>query len=1250
MIVALGSLESVAEVFSKPFHGSLHWRRLARRLRKQSWLSLLVLLCLSAYSPTLFGQVTGGTLTGTVSDPGGSVVPEAVVVATNLGTNSESRTKTTSAGLYVLPNLPAGIYTLSVEIAGFQKYVRTPIEVSQGRTIGVDVTLQVGRVTELIEVKAQAPLLDTATSEIGHQVSSRFVKELPLVAGGDVRDPERFMFILPGVSGDSWNAHVNGGQAFTKEITVDGVSNNLSTVQGSFFENSPPYEALAEFKLDTSNYSAEYGSAQAGITQYQLKSGTNNFHGSVFSSIRNEVMNANDILSNMGLSGEPPDAHGNAFKPPDKSWGIAASAGGPVYIPHVYDGKNKTFIFSAFEGATSRRGVFGARNTFPVQDFLQGNFSSLLGGPVGTDCLGRTVLSGQIYDPTTTRQATCTDGSEAFVRDPFLNNQVPIRSSIANNLLHFFPSIPGPQTTGNFAGTNGDLQVRKDIQYWLIKLDQTISQRHKLSASFNLTRRPREDTNGGGLPPPNPLTNWDNQKVTTKNGRLAYDFTLRPNLLNHFTFGYSRFNNPHFYINFHQDISQFGFKGLPRLDQGLPPISFASEGSFGYQSIGGAAPKNQVIENNFLLTDNLTWIKGRHSFKYGVEFRANRLNNHIFDSVGGSSGSFKFSPRQTRLPGFAQTGDPFASFLLGAVNTFQASEEVDAAARRRRFSWFVQDDYKVTRKLTLNIGLRHDIQYPTYDANNRSESFVPTLPNPGAGGLPGAIAYAGRGGFGRRFADTWYKGFGPRFGFAYAMTDKTVLRGAYGIFMGGSGFDDFFGIFNRDFYFTVDCSEDLNHRDPVFFIDDGPPANCLTPARQTADVENGKSLNATTPPGHIPKTGGLLPYVQQWSFGIQRQLTTNMSVDVNYVGAKGTHLHNEAIDFINQLDPRFISLGSLRSKPIGDPTVQALPEVQAFPVDPATGNHSPFAGFEALYGGGAILSQALRPFPQFRDIGTNLAPVGNSNYNSFQLSLTRRFSQGLSFITAYTISKTIGDSEQNLSGFNAYWNGTNLGTNTYDRRSERSVLSYDQPQLLTISAAYELPAGRGKRWLNRRGAVNQVLGGWQLAGTAKYARGFPMAVSQCDAFGCLGNGTIYNWLGGEASLSNPNIVQGQPLKNPSYNGTYQSQYVNPKAFTESFDTFGNAPRLLSRLRTPGQLAEDLSLLKTFPITEKVRFQFRTEFFNAFNRHRFAPSFTNYADTFIFFGGCGFGAPGTGCTLSTLADSPRAIQFSGRLDW
>src|SRR2546426_3609905 len=423
-MVGLNSLESGADVCSDAFRGDLRWRPLGKPFKTLCRLSLLFLLCLSVSRPALFGQVTGGTLTGTVTDPGGAVVPEATIVVTNLGTNTEYRTKTTSAGLYVLPNLPAGTYTLSVEITGFQKYVRTPIEVSQGRTIGVDVTLKVGRVTELIEVKAEAPLLDTATSEVGHQVSSRFVQELPLVAGGDVRDPERFMFILPGVSGDSWNAHVNGGQAFTKEITVDGVSNNLSTVQGSFFENSPPYEALAEFKLDTSNYSAEYGSAQAGITEYQLKSGTNNFHGSVFSSIRNEILNANDILSNMGLSGEPPDAHGNAFKPPDKSWGIAASAGGPVYIPHVYDGRNKTFIFSSFEGATSRRGVFGARNTFPVQDLLGGDFSTFLGPqlvlkqcgnpPPGQDpqpapcfdTLGRPANQVAIYDPESTRNVT----------------------------------------------------------------------------------------------------------------------------------------------------------------------------------------------------------------------------------------------------------------------------------------------------------------------------------------------------------------------------------------------------------------------------------------------------------------------------------------------------------------------------------------------------------------------------------------------------------------------------------------------------------------------------------------------------------------------------------------------------------------------------------------------------------------------------------------------------------------------------
>jgi len=331
-------------------------------------------------------------------------VPGVAVVAKNLGTNVEYRAQTTSAGLYVFPDLPAGNYSVSFEVAGFQKLIRSPIEMSQARTVGVDVTLQVGAVTQVLEVKGAPPLLQTASSEVGHQVSTKLVQELPLVAGGDIRDPERFMFILPGVSGDSFTAHVNGGQAFTKEITVDGVSNNLSTVQGSFFENSPPYEALAEFKLDTSNYSAEYGSAQAGITQYQLKSGTNNFHGSLFSSIRNDILNANDILSNMGLSGSPPDAQGNAAKPSDKDGGIAASAGGPIYIPHVYDGRNKTFIFSAFEGATSRRGVFGGRNTYPVEPLLHGDFSGLLGSQLQScgenkdqpcfDALGRPVDAG----------------------------------------------------------------------------------------------------------------------------------------------------------------------------------------------------------------------------------------------------------------------------------------------------------------------------------------------------------------------------------------------------------------------------------------------------------------------------------------------------------------------------------------------------------------------------------------------------------------------------------------------------------------------------------------------------------------------------------------------------------------------------------------------------------------------------------------------------------------------------------------
>ncbi|MBI1983604.1 MAG: carboxypeptidase regulatory-like domain-containing protein, partial [Acidobacteria bacterium] len=547
---------------------------------------VLFVVCLALAVTPSRAQVTGGTMTGTVSDPGGAVVPDASVVATNLGTNAEYRTRTTSAGAYTLLNLPAGRYSLSIEVSGFQKYVRSPLDITQGTTVGVDAVLQVGQITEIVEVTGAAPQLQTESSEVGHQVSQKFVQELPLVQGGDVRDPEAFIFLLPGATGDSWLGHINGGQAFTKEITVDGVSNNLSTVQGSFFENSPPYEALAEFKLDTSNYSAEYGSAQAGMTQYQLKSGTNLFHGSVYSSIQNEILNANDILSNMGQSGEPPDSAGNAFKPPRKGFNAAVSAGGPMYIPGVYDGRNKTFIFSAFEGATFRRGIFGAQNTFPVQDLLGGDFSGLLGASVGTDCLGRDVLAGQIYDPTTTQ--LCPDGV-TFVRDPFLDNQVPIRSTIAQNLLPHFPSIAGPQTSNNFPGDSGD-QVKKDIAYWLLKVDQNLSDRHKLSASFNLTRRPRLDTNGGGLPGDNPLTNWDNQKVTTKNARLSYDSNLLPNLLNHFTAGYSRFRNPHRGVHVGTDLAtQFGFQGLPRFDQGLPEIQFRN-GSFPYRDLGLAGP------------------------------------------------------------------------------------------------------------------------------------------------------------------------------------------------------------------------------------------------------------------------------------------------------------------------------------------------------------------------------------------------------------------------------------------------------------------------------------------------------------------------------------------------------------------------------------------------------------------------------------------------------------------------------------
>lgn len=656
-MVSVSLFESRGKVFPGSSPGELRWRDHREWARISSRVLLLFLLCLSPVSLPVWGQVTGGVLTGTVSDPGGAVIPDAKVVVKNLGTNVEYRTQTTSAGLYVLPNLPAGTYSLSLEMTGFQKYLRSPVQISQGTTLGLNVVLQVGRVTETVEVTAAAAQLQTASSEVSHQVSPKFIQELPLVGGGEARDTEAFMFLLPGVSGNSWQAHINGGQAFTKEITVDGVSNNLSTVQGSFFESAPPYEAMAEFKLDVSNYSAEYGSAQAGMTQFQMKSGTNNFHGSVFNSVGNDILNANDILSNSGRSGQPPDAQGNAFQPATRSWTIGLSAGGPLSIPRVYSGRDKTFIFSAFEGATFRQGVFGSLETYPVQSLLQGDFSSLLGASVGTDCLGRTVLRGQIYDPSTTR--LCPDGV-TFVRDPFINNQVPIASTIARNLITEMPVIGGPQTRNNFPGGGG--QPFRNIAHWLIKADHSISDRQKVIGSYNYAWRKRKHASGS-LDDEHLITRWTDQTVRTQNARFVYDFTLRPNLLNHFTLGYSRFTNPHFVASIGKDISRLGFKGLPRLDLGLPEINF-SGGSVAYSSLGRGGPRDDLVENNFSFSDNLAWIKGRHSLKIGLEYRASQLNDTNF---GDSNGSFNFRPFQTRLPGFAATGDPFASFLLGEV-------------------------------------------------------------------------------------------------------------------------------------------------------------------------------------------------------------------------------------------------------------------------------------------------------------------------------------------------------------------------------------------------------------------------------------------------------------------------------------------------------------------------------------------------------------------------------------------------------
>jgi hypothetical protein len=1254
------------------------------------FLAVTFLLFISAHS--LLAQTSNGAISGSILDSSGGAIVGAQISATGVETHSVYNTVSSSTGAYRLSDLVLGTYNISVTAPGFKVSELTGVVVQINTTASLDITLQPGNVKETLTVLADAPRIQTETSEMGTVVGTKEILELPLSlnASGQsfLRSPETFVFLTPGTQGPGTNgggssgiftSKLSGGQNFSTEVLLDGVSTTRSDSGSAFDQTAPSVEALSEFKVLTSTFSSEYGRTSGGIESFATKSGGNDYHGTAFDLFRNTSLDANSWINNFNGTPRPAD-HQNDF---------GGSLGGPVRVPKLYNGKDKTFFFFSYEQYRNNQGT-SSTETLPTQAELQtGDFSALLGPGLTTDgkpggpplinpCDGSQVFQGQIFDPSTTRTVTV-GGTQKQCRTAFVGNIVPKTSwdSVAVNTLGFLTvqADPARGLRNNFIFLSSQ-QIRDTTMTF--RIDQNWGAKNKFF--FSYSSRDQETPSAANSLPAPLNSNFFNSNFTHY-VRFGWDYSVATNWLNTFTIGLNRLNN----LSKPDSVNGTDWPALLGIGnahgQVFPQFSFNGPSNNGVGYSGWSTGSfNGHIPNSLVTSDNIRWITGRHSVSFGLEWRAYQYS---FLTNGNTSPGYSFNSFQTSFtPNDNSTGDPFASFLLGLPNQEQLSiTSLNPRLNSNYFAAYIQDDYKIRHDLTLNLGLRYDIDTPRNEAHAAQSNLSLTAPNAAAGGLPGALVYspvAVQGG-------TYFKDFGPHVGFAYAPTElfgrirNIVFRGGYGIYYAALFYDDLpTGTIQFSSGSTVQPTfTSADSFTPVQALSAGFPAFTLPKNSTDPTLLNGQNV------GYIANSYGRPARTQNWSFEIQKELTKDLILSLGYVGVKGDYLHTN-IAQVNALNPKFYGLGdALKLHIFTNPSESAA----ALTALGSVGVTTVPGWFQSLYGvGGAAagndtVAQLLRPFPQYLDIGGSnnskcscLENLGVSTYNSFQAKLERRFRNGLNLLASYTYSKTLTNADSAIPVFSGFASNQFAAQNPFNPLSQKALSYQDTPHTLVISYLYELPAGRGKAHFSQ-GVASKVLGGWAVSGVLRYQSGTPTVLN-----------TFVNSPPGTDGAFRLSIVPGVPILAPNHgsfnptitnttntikvaqpsgctenpDGTYSPQHVfingvdmgpstnnffncaafidpNPSSLiTTRGYIYGGAPLVLGNVRSPNYYNEDFAILKSTTIHENHEIDFKVDIPNAFNRHTFGT-----LDGWV--GDNNFGAPKS----LSVSNGTRSIQFTLR---
>jgi hypothetical protein len=1158
------------------------------------------------FASMALGQGGTGAISGSVSDPSGAVVSGTVVSATNEQTGFKRETTVGTAGEYTMVGLQPGAYTVTAEKTGFKKFVSRGLKLEVDQNARIDVHLELGAVSEAVEVTGQAALLQTEQSSVGAVVDRQKILDFPL----NGRNFVQLGLLLPGVNtGDDGSAtgggiSISGLRPEQNSFLLDGTIN--SDQYQNFLVIRPSVDAIEEFKIQTSSYSAEFGKGAGGQINVVTRGGTNQFHSALFE------FNRNNAVQSRNLFDRNPSfrtSEGRFKAPPFNQNQFGLTLGGPIVAPH-YNGRDRTFFFVNYEGYRLRRGNT-TLTSVPTPAMKLGDFSSLAGAALpGADALGRPVARNAIYDARTSRLV-----GNVYVRDPFAGNVIPPSrfDPVAAKAVNLAGLIPDPNIPGSRGANGNPVQNYFDGRTRTSNYD-LVSTRIDHQFSSKDTVMGRYSLNDANAFSPNTFAGYgslDNQRQM--NGSLAYTRVFGPTLVNEFRFGYLRFAEYQAAENTIAErdiVKQLGVRGFtfastPGL-KGAPNFTVGGFATFG-DGDGPYRPRT----NTFQFIDQLSFSRGRHFVKVGAEIRRNRM---AITRANTLRGAFDFgNPNWTGLQGFANTGNTFASFLLGLPR--QKGRRVSGFfqdLRSTEYAGFIQDDWKISSRLTISAGLRYLLYSPPTETADRISTL--TFPGPRPGNYnEGALFYLIPGN--QKFAPNWgraglelprtlyptdKKNFGPRFGFAYRPFSRTVVRGGYGIF-----YD------TVPAYITQDTLENLPNlkedQQSLSLNQDGPPTN---------EAFIGYLIENPGPGQFNPGPNDVSPdfrnaYVQHWNFGIERELPGNILVEMAYVGNKGTRLNRRE--------------NSNTAEPNGPLATVQLKDIPAQPVNPVTGQ--PFTT-------DPIENAALRPrFRRLVPYGINvwennaLYLLDNvfdttsnafSNYNAGQLRLEKRSSRGLTWLMSYTFSKGLSDATGFVGG-GPYDTGNRI-QNIFDLKADKGLASIDHRQRLSASTIYELPFGPGKTFANSSSKIiGKIVGGWVLNGIYTYQTGLPMTVKFNGDF--FGSGTDN---ARPDLVCNPNLSSGDRTVNRFF-ATNCFQVQSPVRY-------GTAGR--STVTGPVLNNFDIGALKNTAITERVTTQFRAEFFNFLNHPQWNPP-NRYIDQASF-------------GVISSARDPRIIQFGLKL--